>query len=144
MQPTGRHAQSRVAAVFARATCTVFMVRTSASLKVYFCTCAGHHSLNNVRRRRRRISNRSHERRTHRRSRDAVRVHDIECAHEAKPHESEECNMNECPTYAWISTEWTQCNARSCRVGQQYRQVSCVSDIGRPAPSELCRFVHST
>jgi hypothetical protein len=32
-----------------------------------------------------------------------------------------------------------QCNARSCRLGQQYRRVQCSNQLGRSAPGELCR-----
>ncbi|XP_077986853.1 uncharacterized protein LOC144441178 isoform X2 [Glandiceps talaboti] len=49
------------------------------------------------------------------------------CNLTAKPHDTDVCMLENCPTrYSWLPSEWGNCNV-SCGTGVQTRQVACYS-----------------
>lgn len=54
-----------------------------------------------------------------------------------KPAAEQPCNTAPCPTYSWLTKEWSACSA-ACGCGLQTRAVTCVSNSGVPAADVSC------
>ncbi|XP_076845270.1 A disintegrin and metalloproteinase with thrombospondin motifs 9 [Brachyhypopomus gauderio] len=63
---------------------------------------------------------------------------DLSCEILDKPPDREQCNVLPCSTNPHWSTDlWSACST-SCGRGYKYRNVTCVSDSGRPITEESC------
>ena len=61
-----------------------------------------------------------------------------DCSARTRPARQRSCNLDACPSFSWVYSDWGACSAQ-CGSGTQTRAVACVEDGGEHVPDSNCK-----